>query len=216
MKRHPLAAAAAVIALALPASAGAAIVTVTYTGQITSGGDTTGVFGAENTDLTGDSYVAQYVFNTALGTQVHLPQQNTISGGILTGDTDPALSATLTINGVAVPIGVDYWSELAADHLATINDFVAYASHSIQTSSVFEYDYISNGFSHINPDTVISLPIALDQPFSYQIGGDHSNGYFHIMHIDQLTGVQSHVLRDGQREDNREHPDVNALQPLIR
>jgi hypothetical protein len=184
-----LAAVAAFIALALPAPAGANIATVTYTGVVTSGGDTTGVFGAPNTDLTGDSYAARYVFNTSLGTQIHSPHQSLISGGLVTGDTDPALSVTLTINGVAVPIGVDYWSELAADHLANINDFLAYASHSIQTPTVFNYDYISNGFSHINLDPSASLPIEPDQPFFFQIGGDHASGYFHIMHIDEVTGA---------------------------
>ncbi len=79
-----------------PASAD--IMVATYTG-IVSGYDYAGIFGNIG-GLTGDSFVAEFTYDTSLGIIFDLPQGQHL-GGIADGaSSDSMLKATLTINGV--------------------------------------------------------------------------------------------------------------------
>ena len=95
---------AAACGFATPASA--TIVDVTYTGTVSSGGDSIGVFGLgpDLTDLTGFSFVSHYTFDTSVGIIVTSPTLNENQGGSYFGNTSPSICATLTINGHTVSI----------------------------------------------------------------------------------------------------------------
>jgi hypothetical protein len=81
-------------AIGTPASAD--ILTVTYTGIVTSGTDVTGVLGSANTPLANDPYKLVYTFNTSIG-QFTSSNSGTPSFTSLNGGG----SAVLTINGFA-------------------------------------------------------------------------------------------------------------------
>lgn len=86
------------------------IVSVTYTGTVVSGNDVDGIFGAPGEDLlSGQSYTANYTFDTALG-GFNTPEWSGAYGGIgsVTGDPSPNLSASLTINGNTFAFVGDY------------------------------------------------------------------------------------------------------------
>jgi hypothetical protein len=61
--------------------ASATIVDVTYTGGVSSGRDTDGLFGPPGTDLTGDPFKAFFVFDTTLGSTTTSPTENQALGG---------------------------------------------------------------------------------------------------------------------------------------
>ncbi len=93
----------------------AAIVDVTYTGTVTQGWDQTGIFGIVDNSgnaYVGDSYVANYMFDTTLGTTLSSPGENYAYGGtqIPFPAPNPGLSGSITINGVTVPINPPYGS----------------------------------------------------------------------------------------------------------
>jgi hypothetical protein len=105
--------AAVLVAAALIVAPAQAIpIKQTYTGTVSSGNDFEGVFGPANTDLTGSSFTAVFVFDTALGNST---TGATVPGGgtfvLLAGGTSPAdpflntatplVSATLSISGSA-------------------------------------------------------------------------------------------------------------------
>src|SRR5580704_14486420 len=80
-------------AMGTPASAD--ILTVSYTGIVTTGTDVTGVLGSPNTSLIGDAYSLVYTFNTLNGQYSSL-NSPTLSYTKLDGGG----SAILTINGL--------------------------------------------------------------------------------------------------------------------
>jgi hypothetical protein len=91
--------------LTLLSQPSAEILVVTYTGPISSGFDRPGLFGAPRRELDGDSYVARYRFDTSLGrTFSSLLERNFAVGGTALGITSPALSSTVTVNGITQPI----------------------------------------------------------------------------------------------------------------
>jgi hypothetical protein len=98
MTRTALGLLAAAIALSAGGQAAAKIITVTYTGTVSSGGDGEGLFGKAGADLTGDAYVATFTVNTANGVYMDIPAyEDVIDGGAYYGDSSP-VTATLEIN----------------------------------------------------------------------------------------------------------------------
>jgi hypothetical protein len=79
---------------------------VTYTGTVTSGFDTSGVFGGANSDLSGDPFSVTYTINPETpGLNITVaPGYSGVSGY---GAADPA-TAVLTINGSTLYIGLGY------------------------------------------------------------------------------------------------------------
>ena len=89
-------AAASVLAMSAPVQAAKFL--ITYTGTVSDGFDTSGEFGAPNTDLTGLSFVAQYTLDTsgnAVSDNVGTSRQ--IFGGTQRS-TDSPLFGSVTIN----------------------------------------------------------------------------------------------------------------------
>lgn len=82
-------------------AASALTLTVTYTGQVTSGSDTRNLFGLNGASLVGQQYSATYVFDAGLGSGIFVGDQ---AGGIgfrLQGNpqNSPLINASLNING---------------------------------------------------------------------------------------------------------------------
>src|ERR1700687_307532 len=91
--------------------ASAAIMDVTYTGRVSQGTDTLGVFGGES--LVGLSWVATYTFDTSLGYIFSSPfgNYNYAYGGsaYAAGHPSPVLSSMITINGVGRAVDGSYY-----------------------------------------------------------------------------------------------------------
>jgi hypothetical protein len=101
-------------ALMAAAPASATMLVATYTGTISNGHDYTGVFGAANSNLTGDSYTAIYLIDTTKGYQSYSGGIDTAEGGSSTahpGLGNPIVSSSVTINGITqtlTPLYDDY------------------------------------------------------------------------------------------------------------
>jgi hypothetical protein len=93
--------------------ASATIVNVTYSGLVSSVRDLTGtLFDNGGSVQVGDTYVATFVFDTALGNTFSSATQNYAIGGTSVSQPTPALSAQVTINGVTVSIDPSYASDI--------------------------------------------------------------------------------------------------------
>jgi hypothetical protein len=109
LKRLATLAALGLAIAAGPASAN--IMSATYTGAFYAGVDVTGVFAAPGTDMTGTSFVFNFVYDTAAGNVIPY-----IGGqALLTGGGAPMLSSTLTVLGKTVsPSGLNGYYSMAA------------------------------------------------------------------------------------------------------
>jgi hypothetical protein len=177
-----IALATGVVALLLGVgSASSAIVDVTYTGTITyvtdQGGTITSIFGTDN--LVGDSYVANYVFNTSLGTTFTSPTLSYAYGGSAYGNTSPLLSdyVTVTINGTPQSYSINNHN---ADAIAGCVSCVV-TSFSVPVNQQFdlaEYSHVSGVVTtrayiqSLVSNPTGALPISITQPFYYPIGPD--------------------------------------------
>lgn len=101
MRRILIAAPLAALALVWSSAASATILVATYTGTVSSGFDQIGLFGAPDSSLAGEAYVARYTYDTSLGVHdTSLPDfDEVVGGGGCCGIASP-ISGTLTINGM--------------------------------------------------------------------------------------------------------------------
>lgn len=139
--RH-IACAAAALLTAMPA---AAIVKVaTYTGTVSAGFDTTGVFGTPGTDLAGLRYVTRYTYDRTLGadqTSDGLTYDRSL-GYAYQGN--PVISASITINGVTKVLPGDYYGEVyttTAGFEGHVNWYGFYDGLTLVDSRIQNYDY---------------------------------------------------------------------------
>jgi hypothetical protein len=151
--------ASALFGAAPPASA--AIVDVTYTGIVTQGTDETGVFGPPDTGLTYSDYlndplVANFMFDTSLGYTTNGTNPNDDTGGSGTSYSNPAISASVTINGITVQINPNY---------GEINGFN-------NGSNSGQIDYVSNNTAYLSAEFLASdtsIPGSITTPLSYSL-----------------------------------------------
>ena len=106
------------IAAAVPAPAAADFVIETFTGTVSSGIDTAGLFGIQGANLAGMSYTATYVFDTGAipASDFNNPAGGSFSlqGGGQSGIASPLTSATIVIgNSAAYSVSGAYFSELS-------------------------------------------------------------------------------------------------------
>ena len=96
--------------------ASAEIITVTYTGIVTGGWDTTGVFGSTAANAyVGDTYTEVFKFDSTLGStsiatnSTQYAGNYSLSGGPNNPDhsVSPAISVTMTLNGHSYTLGGD-------------------------------------------------------------------------------------------------------------
>ena len=138
----------------------AATVEVVYTGNVTSGIDTSGLFGAVGANLAGDTFTATYLFDPSLG----FPSANAAEGynsvaGELpyNGLPSPSLGASITINGQTLNVSG--------------SDRGAFGAQNSGSSS-FEYSYAATGSTVLLNDLMVadaSLPASLTMPFTYAL-----------------------------------------------
>lgn len=143
-----LALGAAFVAAAIAAPAAALHKVATYTGVITSGSDSAGLFGAAGSDLAGVAFTTVYTYDTKLGTRHKgLPVYDQIDGGTATLKTNPLTSATLTIAGVTRAAALDFYGIVA----------LAPATHLSEHEVVGDYYYHEQMYNFIYPPVVPSL-----------------------------------------------------------
>jgi PEP-CTERM motif len=177
----------AILGFVSPASA--ELVDVTYWGTVHDGYDQTGVFGPAGADLTGDSYVAHYVFDTTLGyTQsgpdyVGGPIRNYAIGGSYYGNASPGVSASVTINGHSADIGTpNYSAEIYGDDFQQ----AAYATRVTDYGTLITSNQVwSNMLGYPWP----YIPSSITGPFTYNAAGNLSgDGQFYFTTQEMPSG----------------------------
>lgn len=181
MKRIVLGLVLAIATATIAAPASANIITFKYFGKITDGTDTSGLFGAANTDLTGDPIEAVFVFDTSLGLRGPImgATDSLVGGTSAPGmPPSPLLSATITINGQSALIG----GGLLASALTDAGHFNASAAADLNLAdSVQAFVFTADA------------PASLDAPFMpHGVGG----GSFNIDRMDPLSGLSQIATGD--------------------
>lgn len=149
------------VALAAAAPASATIVFMDFAGTVTSGNDSGGLFGAAGADLSGQSFVVHYVFDTTLGHRTG-PSPDQLVGGAAFNDASPSIGATVTVNGSSYTIVGDQFAE---DNAAWYEDYATAQSSSNETLINYVFDYN-------NP-----LGTAIDRPFSLTVASNAATNY---------------------------------------
>ena len=141
-------AAAAAIGVALFAASGASATTVitTYTGTVTSGGNTN--FGTGN--LAGDAFTAVFTTDISIpGEENPMKDFDEVTGGTEFGTLSPT-SAVITLNGVSyVDSGVkDGQDEVGMGVASFADDGVLQADVGIQTAKMFPFAGLATPFTY--------------------------------------------------------------------
>jgi hypothetical protein len=162
--------------------ASAAIMDVTYTGTVTSGGlgsgiDWLGFFGTAGANLLGKSWVATYTFDTSLGYLNSSSSKNDVYGGSKFGTTSPVLSSMITINGVGKAVVGSYFGEDSGYN----NGSSSLQYHIAQSGQAGQLQTLQNSISTHNG----SLLASITTPFSHTVdANDSQTSYF----LDDLSG----------------------------
>jgi hypothetical protein len=149
-KLAPGGAAAMALALGFALPSSAAIITATTTGILTSGYDTTGVFGPHLTDLTGAKYKLIFTFDTSVGQLLKTPSSSTLRGGATTGSYVSPGTALLQINGGQYLIPNDNYSvDIANAGVNTLQsvDYQGFDSSGLQIDDSATQEADGVGFS---------------------------------------------------------------------
>jgi hypothetical protein len=122
------------------ATASASIVTMTVTGTVGTGTDTTGVFGAANSNLAGASFKLTFTFDDTKGKITGCP----------TGGTEIQSTATSSPGTAVLQIGTGTWTfgETAVDAPTSTAELCAYPYSSVaqdQFSYLVEDGYLGSG-----------------------------------------------------------------------
>lgn len=164
--------------------ASAATILITYTGTVNSGMDTTGVFGAAATDLTGKAFTSVYTLNypTFGVADINGSNSHETYGGALFNNASP-LSAQITINGVTKSLS----GAFSGDHfLQTFPNPVSSISDQAITDG---QNIISNLIQSPVNGVVNSLNFSV--PVSYNVkSGDYAAGGFYLSHLSDFYQVE--------------------------
>jgi hypothetical protein len=171
-------------ALALLTSASqvlAAMVEVTFTGTVSDVNDGEHIFGSSPQSLVGESYVAQYVFNTSIGDVFSSPTLNYAKGGSDYGVPSPLISASATIGGTLVYTvsPTPNFNTIMGSSDGTTNWQYELAEYKFPVSGNSTENYIQS--SVMSPvGSIPSLPISLTSSFSYTVVSPPDNAYSEI------------------------------------
>lgn len=163
--------------LGLSAPASADITYVTYTGTVKSGDNYSNMFGGGN--LTGQSFIASYIFDTAAGFTVNTSIENSAQGGSILGylgypySTSPNISASLTINGSTFSFVGSALGYIYATNYSGFSQVLAQAA-AAQTFGPHLYTYAFD-FSSIYPVSITD-PISIDLNAAYSRHGFFESG----------------------------------------
>lgn len=149
-------------------SAQAALIDVSYTGSITDGFDSVGDFVASGTDLAGYAITVDYRFDTDLGGFYQGPTSSSYVSDATHGS--PALSATITIAGMAVTFDGSYYGAIAG------------SSTMIASSQAHEADASAETYVYSSVATSAGVFLAsVLGGYAYDVQpGDTTTGYFQL------------------------------------
>ena len=195
MRLQLVAAVAAVGFCCLGSQASAELVDVTYTGIVSYGSDMTGVFGIVDTSgsaYVGTAYTAKFVFDTSLASfSTRSLNVNSVYGGSIYGNVGPALSASVTVNGVTVSFIPSYFSEIYG-----FNTFgYGQQSHSARgyqaTASGSRYETSSGHIHDFNAATTPAyIPADIIGPFTINAAPDLVAEELQYHLLSSLAGLQ--------------------------
>ena len=202
--RTMLSAAAFAAAMGACASASATIVNAEWTGTITSGFDSGGIFGPVGADVSGLAFTANFLYDTSLGTTVSSsPTGTNLEGGTGTasGGQSPISKASFAINGVTNTFVPNLVGQIVAFNgdPSFVNQIVHNAESSTNNQIFLDMHNSSNQNSG-------SIPGMIDVPLTYTLGPNDTgqgNGLFGGPNIFD-TFALSPGLADGV-------PDANTI-----
>jgi hypothetical protein len=199
-----LATACTVLAAATPADA--ALIQQVYSGTVVYGYDNLGIFGA-GPDLTGLAYTATYLIDDSKGTEsnyvyddgagTYYYSVDQIVGGIGYNGTSNPVSAKLTIAGVTIALGSDYYGS------AYKSDYSPMSS-SIDGFSTQVFDYVISpdgstyasyslyNYAYVNSARITSSDLRTPDAFT-PLSGYGSGTY---QNYDYATGTQAYAQFD--------------------
>ena len=152
MRMRSLVAFVSLSTVTLCSQASASIIDVVYSGTVNAGGtDSLGIFNqgvaVDTNAYAGQSYQAEFRFDTTLGADLHNVNpgyyaQGQVGGPGWTGDpsgntTNPALLATVTINGVTTSITLDHVSYYALVSAGLSFSAVSHAADGYSSPTTF-------------------------------------------------------------------------------
>jgi hypothetical protein len=200
----------ALVGFTFPASA--TIIEVTYTGTVSYGFDSTGVFGSPNTDLGGDAYKATYLFDTTLGYTLSNPAYNYALGGseyplplppppapVSTAPPvpSPSLGAVVIINGrslavvgsyYGVVLGVNNGPGIFSQGPGIFSQADAYAEDFSANALTFSDKSIQN---YIQNRTG-TIPASITSSYTYTVGpNDSAGGFIYDVVYSKILGQYS-------------------------
>ena len=148
----------AISSFAVLGAAQAAIVTVSYSGTLSEGVDTSGFFGTGSTDLSNNAVLLTYVFDTTKGMLQSSANEHYAIGGTSYGVASPALSDTISINNYSV--------SLDGSESGTID-----ASNDLGVSHQYHAAFSATGDSaYSSVDAALgNLPNSITTAFSYTV-----------------------------------------------
>jgi hypothetical protein len=185
MKKTFLASAMSAMLIAMSGVAQAAIVSVTYSGKVTSGVDTTGVFGAPGVNLAGLPFTVKYVFDTARGAVTMGPPQFSAIGGAAAGTASPSIATLVVINGRALLYTGNQFGEILGYNDGQLSQ---QAHESDMTLNAGGHTYNINLNESIT-DFGVALPATITGPLNYTVGAnDAKTGELNLTITSTATG----------------------------
>jgi hypothetical protein len=156
------------------------LITVTVTGVVEGGTDTSGVFGAANTSLTGDAFTAVITVDPSKGINTDPTTQRDTNGlpveSYLMGNQPGAISSVLTINGRSFTFN-DTTTYLPAQRVSFANNSGT-GGGSVSFSTAYE----------------VSSPISEQDYFNIGINSGYDNAPWTNNHYDWETPYPTYTL----------------------
>ena len=172
-------------ALALVATtAHAHIVTATYSGVVANGYDTTGVFGAANTDLTGAAFTAVYKVDSSVNS-LTFNSPGSMSyriGGTNYGFSSSPVSAVVTIHGVSAAFGGLQTGEAYRSKVASGGNELFHETYSASTVKGVSTQQFVETFVYSKSNGPV-------------FAGPRSGGFLQDVVVDTSTGAYSTLVQ---------------------
>ncbi|MBY6242495.1 hypothetical protein [Methylosinus sp. Sm6] len=156
--------------VAMSGFAQAAIVQVTYSGNVSSGVDTTGVFGAPGVNLAGLPFTVYYVFDTARGAVTMGPPQFSAVGGAANGTTSPSITTLVVINNR----GLLYSGAKFGQILGYNDGQVSQQAHESDLTLNLGGRTFNVNLAESITDFGVALPATITGPLNYVVGPNDS------------------------------------------
>ena len=159
---------ATMIALSSAAPTAAKILTLTFSGTLTSGEDNTGVFGS-SADLRGEAASVRFTIDTDLGTRTEADSKLDYIGGYFYPAGSPVTSGAVTVGGVTHVVDFPIFGELLESvPPGAFGDYIQASVGQLsenQSGPVLHFDDLSAFSGSASNDQL--TPNGFDKPFNY-------------------------------------------------